>query len=468
MRKAKEYIKPEHEEILFQLKEFLSIKSISADLNHKNDITKAADFLKNALLNAGLENVKTITTGGNPVVYGDKIINAHLPTVLVYGHYDVQPADPINEWLSDPFMPEIREGRIYARGASDDKAQVYMIIKAIEALNKTAELPCNIKIVIEGEEEIGSVTFEKFVKENKRLLKADTLLVCDTAMKNTNTPTLISGLRGIAYFELELMACNKDLHSGIYGGLVINPFDVLVNFLSEIKHHDGSINIPGFYDGIKINSSISSNNLNSNSLPEDILNGTLKKYTVNVNKNALALKASLLPTLDINGVYGGYTGYGPKTIIPSKATAKFSMRLANGQDHCAIEKQLNAFCEKKLGNKIDFKLKKMAGCNAILLNTKSKSSEAASKALKKVFGNAPQFIFLGGTIPPVSFLVDELQLNPVLMGFGLENDNIHSPNESFLISNFFKGIECLIAFFSNHKASKVKELVYAETDTCLV
>jgi acetylornithine deacetylase/succinyl-diaminopimelate desuccinylase-like protein len=446
-----DYIKQHSDRFLNELKEFLKIPSISADSAFKNDIEKAADFLVDALTVVGLDTISKFYEGGNPIVYAEKIVSADLPTIIIYGHYDVQPADPIELWNTPPFEPTIIDGKIFARGACDDKSQVYLIIKALECLNEQGQYPCNIKLVFEGEEEIGSVSFKQFVLKHKTLLKADTLLVCDTSMPSINKPTLICGLRGISFCEIEVTGAEKDLHSGMYGGTIVNPLFELTKVLSKLKDENEHITIPGFYDNIIETDPLVKKIIEQNTSISDLFPTELTPFLNNIKQHSIAEQMTIQPTLDINGIWGGYIGEGPKTVIPSKANAKLSMRLVAGQNHETITKKLETYLKDSIHSKVKISLTQTAGCNAVNFSPENASTKAASIALETIFGNKPLYTYIGGTIPPVAIMAAELQVTPVLMGFGLDSDNIHSPNESFLLENFFKGIETVTVFLNEYQ-----------------
>ena len=431
------------QQCLSELTEFLSIPSISADKNYLNDIERAADFLVDALTTAGLQKAAKYYAGGNAIVYAEKIVDEDMPTILIYGHYDVQPVDPIELWHTPPFEPTINDGKIYARGACDDKAQVHLIIKALELIHRNAAWPCNIKVMFEGEEETGSGSLMRFVSTHQELLSADVLLVCDTSMPSEDKPTLVTGLRGVAYFELEVNGAPHDLHSGMLGGAIINPLQVLCTLLSKLKNEQNEICIPGFYDGIHTSHP-------SFHMPK--VSPSLQKHVSGEKGYTASELISVRPSLDINGLTGGYAGDGPKTIIPSKASAKLSMRLVEGQDHQQISDSLQNFLQSLTPKEASLHIKKLAGCNAVSTNTTSAAYQAAIDALEKNFSGEVLNTHIGGSIPIVSFIKDQLNVETVLMGFGLDSDQIHAPNESFSISNYFKGIQTVLHFFENYSS----------------
>ena len=442
----KHYIQTHSDRYLEELKAFLRIQSISADKKYAGSIEKAADFLIEALESVGIKKCAKYYEGGNPIVFGERIVDLSLPTVLIYGHYDVQPADPIDLWHSDPFEPIIKDEKIYARGACDDKAQVYLIVKAIEILNSLDLSSCNIKIIFEGEEEIGSVSLERFVKNNLEMLQSDTFLVCDTAMQNENQPTLITSLRGILYAEIEVTGVPNDLHSGMLGGPFVNAIQVLCDLISKLKDQDNRILIPGFYDDI---TPVFDKDYYGTEIPSE-----LKEYIIQEHEFSVKEQIAERPTLDIHGIQGGYNGEGPKTIVPSFASAKLSMRLVEGQDHNKIYTSLLSYLHAPAPAQVQIKLKKIATSNAVNLSEENTAFNNAKSALKNVFHKEAIAVKIGGTIPVVSMIKELLQIEPILMGFGLDSDNIHAPNESFSLSNFYKGIETLVLFFQECKNLK--------------
>lgn len=415
------YVKNHLDRFLQELKSFLSIPSISAKPDHLPFIQDAAEFVVKQLIEGGMDRVELMNCGGNPIVFAEKMVDENLPTVLIYGHYDVQPAEPLELWVSPPFSPEIRDGKLFARGACDDKAQVHLVLKALETFEKTGGIPCNIKLIIEGEEEIGSVSLEQFILENKELLKTDAFLVCDTSMPDPQHPVLITGLRGICYWELSITTADEDLHSGMFGGLAPNAAGLMCSIIAQMKNQEGKVIIPGFYDGMK-----------------------LTDFSI-ADKNALITE---FPSLDVNGIESGYTGNGPKTVIPAQAKVKISSRLAPGQDFETVHQRMEAFVKALMPDNTSFELKLLAGQNAVRTETTSPDYLAAENALEKHFGKKPENKHIGGTIPVVSMIQRHLNVNPVLMGFGLESDNIHAPNECFLIDNYYKGILTLLDFFT--------------------
>lgn len=450
----KSLVQQHTDQFLSELKDFLSIPSVSADKKYLDDIESAANFLVNALSIAGLDNASKYYADGNAIVYAEKIVDSELPTVLIYGHYDVQPADPIELWNTPPFEPTIKDGKIFARGACDDKSQVHLVIKSLELLNKTASMSCNVKVIFEGEEETGSQSLMRFVSSHQELLKSDVLLVCDTSMPSEDKPTLVTGLRGITYFDIEIKGAEQDLHSGMLGGAVINPLQVLCNMLAKLKNDQYEVLIPGFYDGVNSNYEP----FEKTDLPEN-----LKAHLIGETGFSSHEQISIRPSLDINGIQGGYNGEGPKTIIPAHASAKLSMRLVKGQDHEKITVALETYLKSIKPEQVSLNIRKLAGCNAVSTSTNTAAYLAAKEALIKNFSANVINTRIGGSIPIVSFIKDILKIETVLMGFGLDSDQIHAPNESFSLSNYFKGIETLMDFFalysskSEHKNVLLKQ-----------
>ena len=450
----KSYIENNKKKFLNELFDIIRIPSISAVKEYKGSVREAAEFLKNQFENIGLDNCEICETNGHPIVYAEKIKDANLPTVLIYGHYDVQPVDPIELWDSDPFEPIIKktdihpEGAIFARGSCDDKGQMYMHLKAIEVLNNTGGVPCNIKFMIEGEEEIGSDNLEIFVKENKEKLKSDIILVSDTGMIDKKTPSITTGLRGLAYLEVELTGPNRDLHSGHYGGSVANPINSLAKMISSLHDENNKVTIPGFYDKVieysdeerekdKIPFSLEEF---KNSLEIDEVHG---EYSFNTLE-----RRSIRPCLDVNGIWGGYTDEGSKTVIPSKAFAKISMRLVSNQNWKEISKLFTEHMKNITPAGMRIKISEHHGGEPYITSTDSKAYRAASQAYLSVFNKEPYALKDGGSIPIIAQFEKELGVKTILMGFGLDSDAIHSPNEHFGLSNFYNGIETITNFYN--------------------
>lgn len=431
-----------------ELMELLRIPSVSADSDFKDDVFEAAEFLRNKLETAGADNVEICPTEGYPIVYGEKIIDENLPTVLVYGHYDVQPADPYELWDSPPFDPVIKEERIYARGASDDKGQMYMHVKAFESMMKTGTLPCNVKFMIEGEEEVGSENLDTFVRNNVDKLAADVVLISDTSMLSNETPSMTVGLKGLSYLEVEVTGPNRDLHSGIYGGAVANPVNVLCKMIASLQDDDNRITIPGFYDKVKDLPEEERQEMARAPFDQEEYKTSLEIDEVEGEKGYTTLeRASIRPTLDVNGIWGGYIKEGAKTVLPSKAHAKISMRLVPDQDPVEMS---NLFTEHFLSiapKSVKVKVKQMHGGEPVLTPTDSPAYKAASKAMEQTYGKKPIPMRSGGSIPIVAMFEKVLGLKSILLGFGLDKDAIHSPNESFGLFNFYKGIETIPWFY---------------------
>ena len=454
MQNINAYINTHKQRFLDELIQLLKIPSISADSAYKNDVLKTADAIKVSLQNAGCDHVEICETDGYPIVYGEKTIDKNLPTVLVYGHYDVQPPDPLDLWNSPPFEPVIQktdlhpEGAIFARGACDDKGQMYMHVKALEYMTSHNELPCNVKFMIEGEEEVGSENLGVFVANNKEKLANDVILISDTGMIAKDVPSITTGLRGLSYVEVEVTGPNRDLHSGLYGGAVANPINVLTKMIASLHDENKHITIPGFYDNVE--------NLS------DAERAEMAKapFSLEAYKNALDIDAvygeegyttnernSIRPTLDVNGIWGGYIGEGAKTVIASKAYAKISMRLVPNQDWEEITELFKTHFERIAPKGVKVKVTPHHGGQGYVTPIDSIGYKAASKAYKHTFGKTPIPQRSGGSIPIVSLFEKELQSKTILMGFGLDSDAIHSPNEHFGIWNYLKGIETIPWFY---------------------
>lgn len=452
----KEYIESNKDRFLAELFDLLRIPSISADSSYAGDVIKTAEFVKLQLEKAGAENVVLEKTNGYPIVYGDKIVNPAWPTVLVYGHYDVQPSVPNELWETPPFEPTIRNGKIYARGACDDKGQMYMHVKAFETMMQTGTLACNAKFLIEGEEEVGSTNLGDYCRANRDKLKADVVLISDTGMIANDTPSIDVGLRGLSYVEVEVTGPNIDLHSGVYGGAVANPINILCSMIASMHDENKHITIPGFYDKV-LEVSVSDREA-LNKAPFDV-----EEYKTHLGIDELMgekgfttlERTGTRPTLDVNGIWGGYIGEGAKTVLPSKAYAKISMRLVPNQTSQEItdlfSKHFNAIAPK--GVKV--KVTPHHGGEPVLTPTDSVPYQAAAAAMKEAFGKEPIPTRGGGSIPIVAMFERELGTKTVLMGFGLDTDAIHSPNEHYGLFNYYKGIETIPLFYK-HFAEKMK------------
>ncbi|WP_075348748.1 dipeptidase [Algoriphagus marinus] len=454
-----DFIRSNKDRFLNELLDLLRIPSVSADPKFKDDVFAAADFVKDSLVKAGADTVEICQTAGYPIVYGEKIIDPSLPTVLVYGHYDVQPADPYELWDSPPFEPVIKntkihpEGAIFARGSADDKGQFYMHVKAFEAMMAENDLPCNVKFMIEGEEEVGSDNLDKFVIENKERLKADVILISDTHMISMKDPSITVGLRGMAYMEVEVTGANRDLHSGTYGGAVANPINVLCEMIASMKDENNHITIPGFYD--KVQELTDAQRARLNEAPFD-LNEYKEKLDINDVEGEKGYttieRIGIRPTLDVNGIWGGYIGEGAKTVLPSKASAKISMRLVPDQDWREIAEIFENHFKSIAPASVKVKVKAHHGGAPAVVSDSSVGYQAAEAAMEETFGKRPIPTREGGSIPIVALFQKELGSDPILFGFGLDTDALHSPNEHYGVKNYFIGIETIAAFFRHFRS----------------
>lgn len=443
----KSYIEENKQRFLDELLELLRIPSVSADSAYKSDVAKCAESVKRFMLEAGADKAEIYPTAGHPIVYGEKMIDPSLPTVLVYGHYDVQPADPLDLWDSPPFEPVIKDGKIYARGACDDKGQFFMHIKAFEVMNKTNSLACNIKMMIEGEEEVGSVNLETFLSEHTDMLAADVVLVSDTSMISMEHPSIETGLRGLAYMEVEVTGPDRDLHSGVYGGGVANPINQLCKMIASLHDENNHITIPGFYDKVEELSPAEREDLNKAPFDLEEYKKDLQVNDVWGEKGYTTLeRTGVRPTLDVNGIWGGYTGEGAKTVLPGKAFAKISMRLVPHQSSDEIAGLFSKHFESIAPAGVQVKVIAHHGGEPVVTPTDSKAYQAAARAIEETFGKAPIPTRGGGSIPIIALFESILGLKTVLLGFGLDNDNIHSPNEKYNVENYYKGIETLPYF----------------------
>lgn len=455
MDKIQEFVNSNIDKFIDELKDYLRFESISTLPEKKDEMKRCADFTAKKMLEAGLDRVEVFETPGHPVVYGERLRVKGAPTVLIYGHYDVQPVDPVELWHSDPFDPVVKDGKVWARGATDDKGQLYMHVKSIETLLAVSEeLPLNVKFIIEGEEEIGSPSLEPFLKANKKLLKSDVVLVSDTALYSPMLPTLTYGLRGLCYMEVEVTGPKRDLHSGTFGGAVANPVNILAQMIAKMHDDKGRVTIPGFYDDVvklskKERESLAKLDFDQQDymdhLGVDDLWGE-KGYTVTERTGAR-------PTLDCNGIWGGFSGAGAKTIIPSKAGAKISMRLVANQDPAKIAKNFTKFVEKRAPRSVKVKVSSVHGAEACLVPLGSKAISAATVALDKAFGKETVYQREGGSIPVVAKFKKILGADTVLMGLGLNTENLHSPDEHFDLNHFRLGI-ISSAYFMEEFAKK--------------
>jgi acetylornithine deacetylase/succinyl-diaminopimelate desuccinylase-like protein len=449
------FIEKNRERLLEEIQDLLKIPSVSADPKYKQDVLDTAQFVKEKLELAGAENVEVCSTAGYPIVYGEKIIDPTLPTILVYGHYDVQPPDPFELWDSPPFEPVIKNDKIYARGACDDKGQMYMHVKAFEYMISNNALACNVKFMIEGEEEVGSENLELFIKDQKDRLKADVVLISDTSMIANDTPSITVGLRGLSYLEVEVTGPNRDLHSGVYGGAVDNPINVLCEMIASMKDENKHITIPGFYD--EVNEVSKDERKAMAEAPFNLSNYKSDLAIEDVDGESgysTSERSSIRPSLDVNGIWGGYTGEGAKTVLPSKAYAKISMRLVPNQDSATITKLFKKHFESIAPETVKVKVTPHHGGEPVVTPTNFRAYQAASMAMEKTFGKKPIPQRGGGSIPIVALFEKELGLKSILMGFGLDSDAIHSPNESFGIFNYFKGIETIPYFYEYYAELK--------------
>ena len=450
MKNTQAFISANQDRFLAELLDFLRIPSISADPAYAGSVRKAAEWLAAKLQDAGLDKVRLEETAGFPIVYGEKMVDPSAPTILVYGHYDVQPADPLDLWDSPPFEPVIKNDVIYARGSCDDKGQVFMHVKAFEAMLASGELSCNVKFMIEGEEEVGSDHLGIFVEANKELLQADVILISDTAIIANDIPSIDVGLRGLSYMEVSVQGPNRDLHSGVYGGAVANPINILCQMIASMHDEFNHITIPGFYDGVHELSAADRAAMAQTPFDLDAYQKDLGIQSVHGEKGYSTIeRASIRPTLDVNGIWGGYTGEGAKTVLPSMAYAKISMRLVPNQSSETITKLFTEHFKAIAPKGVKVTVKPHHGGEAYIMPTDSIAYQAASEALAETFGKDPVPTRGGGSIPIVALFEKELGIKSILMGFGLDSDAIHSPNEHYGLFNFYKGIETIPHFFAN-------------------
>lgn len=450
MQKILDFVDGNREANVEELKEFLRIPSISTNPENKSDVRDCAEYVRKKFGDIGLENVKIFETALHPIVYGDWLkAGSDKPTILIYGHYDVQPVDPLNLWTDPPFEPVVRDGKIYARGAADDKGQVFVHIKGIEAhLKQNGKLPVNIKFIAEGEEEIGSVNLEKFISDNKDLLKCNYVVVSDTSMFDHGIPSICYGLRGLAYMQVEVTGPNRDLHSGSFGGGVENPVNALARIITKLKDENGKILIDGFYDDVIPLTENEREEYRKLPFDEEKYKQTLDIEEVFGEEGYTTLeRVSARPTLDCNGIWGGFQGEGAKTVLPSKAGAKISMRLVPNQTPEKIEKLFTEFVKKIAPRSVKVEVKSLHGGKGALTSIESPAITAAVEALRKAFGRKPLFTREGGSIPVVSVFQELLKAPTILLGFGLPDENIHSPDEHFNLENFHKGIHTVVHYY---------------------
>jgi acetylornithine deacetylase/succinyl-diaminopimelate desuccinylase-like protein len=444
----KEYIEENKDRFLSELFELIRIPSVSSNADAKPDMLRAAEAIKEKLMAVGAARAEIIKTKGHPVVYGEKIIDNDLPTVLVYGHYDVQPAEPLDLWKSEPFEPEIRDGKIYARGADDDKGQLFMHFKAFEHMVKTNSLPCNVKFMIEGEEEIGSPSLKAFCTQNREMLSADIILVSDTTMIAPDVPSVTVGLRGLSYMEVEVTGPNRDLHSGLFGGAVANPANVLAKMIASLTNENNRITIPGFYDDVLEYAASEREEMGRAPFNLEEYKKELDIDDVMGEEGYTTIeRLGIRPCLDVNGIWGGFTDEGAKTVLPAKAYAKISMRLVPNQDSKKIDRLFEEHFKAIAPAGVKVKVKSLHGGQGYTAPTNSIGYQAASKALEQVYGVKPIPTRSGGSIPIMADFEEVLGLKTILMGFGLESDAIHSPNENYPLEQFFNGIETISYFY---------------------
>lgn len=448
MEQIKKYVADNQARFLEELFGLLRIPSISSESAHKPDMIRAAEYWRDAVLKAGADRAEIMPTDGNPVMYAEKIIDPKLPTILVYGHYDVMPVDPIYEWRTKPFEPVIKDGKIWARGADDDKGQAFMHAKAFELMVKTGTLPCNVKFMIEGEEEIGSGSLTKWLDTHKELVKADVILVSDTGMLAEDVPSVTIGLRGLCYVEVEVTGPNRDLHSGLYGGAVANPINVLAKMIGQLIDEQGHITIPGFYDDVQEVSKADRDAMAKAPFNLDEYKKSLDIAEVQGEAGYTTMeRTGIRPTCDVNGIWGGYTGEGAKTVIPSKATAKISMRLVPNQDYHKIGQLFEKYFKSLAPKGVKVKVTMHHGGTGYVAPTDTVAYKAAHRAVAEMLGKEPVPFRSGGSIPIISTFEEKLGIKSILLGFGLESDAIHSPNENYPVEQYLRGIRTIPLFY---------------------
>lgn len=448
MEQIKKYVADNQARFLEELFGLLRIPSISSESAHKPDMIRAAEYWRDAVLKAGADRAEIMPTDGNPVMYAEKIIDPKLPTILVYGHYDVMPVDPIDEWRTKPFEPVIKDGKIWARGADDDKGQAFMHAKAFELMVKTGTLPCNVKFMIEGEEEIGSGSLTKWLDTHKELVKADVILVSDTGMLAEDVPSVTIGLRGLCYVEVEVTGPNRDLHSGLYGGAVANPINVLAKMIGQLIDEQGHITIPGFYDDVQEVGKADRDAMAKAPFNLDEYKKALDIADVQGEAGYTTMeRTGIRPTCDVNGIWGGYTGEGAKTVIPSKATAKISMRLVPNQDYHKIGQLFEKYFKGLAPKGVKVKVTMHHGGTGYVAPTDTVAYKAAHRAVAEMLGKEPVPFRSGGSIPIISTFEEKLGIKSILLGFGLESDAIHSPNENYPVEQYLRGIRTIPLFY---------------------
>ena len=461
MKNTLDYISANKGRYLEELLDLLKIPSVSADPAYKEYLVQTAEFVKDKLIAAGADRAEIYPTPGHPIVYGEKLIDPALPTVMVYGHYDVQPADPLDLWDSPPFEPVIKktalhpDGAIFARGACDDKGQFYMHVKAFEAMLANNELRCNVKFMIEGEEEVGSDNLEGFCRANKEMLACDVILISDTSILSNDTPSITVGLRGLAYLEVEVTGPNRDLHSGVYGGAVANPINVLSKMIASLHDENNHITIPGFYDKVEELSEADRYAMNKAPFDKNAYKEDLEIAAVYGEKGFTTLdRTSIRPTLDVNGMWGGYIGEGAKTVLPSKAFAKISMRLVPHQNSHEITSLFAEHFKRIAPEGVKVEVKPHHGGEPVVVPSDLKEYQAAHNAMAEAFGKEPIPMRSGGSIPIVALFEEVLEVKSILLGFGLDSDSIHSPNEHYGLFNYYKGIETIPLFYKHYAQLK--------------
>ncbi len=447
MQAWKDYQEKNKDRFLNEMLDLLRIPSVSAKSEHKAEMQKCAEAVRKSLLDAGCDSAEVMPTAGHPVVFGEKIVDPSKPTVLVYGHYDVQPVEPLELWTNPPFEPTIIDGKVFARGSADDKGQFFMHVKALETMAKTNTLNTNIKFLIEGEEEVGSPNLGKFVAENKQMLRADVILISDSAMLSLQNPSLDTGVRGLSYIQVEVTGANRDLHSGTYGGAVANPITILAKMIASCHDENNHVTIPGFYDDVVVASAEERELINKAPYNQDAYMSELGVKELWGEKGYTTYeRTGIRPTLEVNGIWGGYTGEGAKTVLPSKAYAKISARLVPNQSSDKMTEKLLNYFRSIAPDSVEVKAELHHGGEPYMTPINSKGYKAASKAVETTFGKMPIPVRGGGSIPICSILEKELGIKIVFMGFGLDSDNLHSPNEKYNIENYYKGIETIPYF----------------------
>ncbi|NJB84540.1 acetylornithine deacetylase/succinyl-diaminopimelate desuccinylase-like protein [Lewinella marina] len=458
---TQQYLEENRDRFLEELKALIRIPSISTAPEHKQDTHHCAVQVQEYLVRAGLDRAKLYPTAGHPIVYGEKHLSDDLPTVLIYGHYDVQPADPLDEWDTPPFEPTIRktehhpDGAIFARGATDDKGQMFIHVKAVEAMIQTGNLPCNVKFMIEGEEEIGSPNLIPFITEHKEMLSSDVILISDTSLLSKDHPSITVGLRGLTYLDVKVRSARADMHSGLFGGAVANPINVLCDMIASLKDENKHITIPGFYDDVQFPSERDRQLMRDAPFDAQEYMDSPGVFGLEGEKGYTTYeRTGILPTLDVNGIWGGFTGEGSKTVIPAVANAKISMRLVSNQDHEKITQLFSDHFKSIAPETVKVEVKPHHGGNPYVTPTDTAEYRAAADAVKKTFGREPVPMYEGGSIPIVAKFKEVLGVESILMGFGFDTDGLHSPNEHFGLWNFYKGIETVPEFFQAYSRMK--------------